>query len=203
MRPDIRYNNIIDSDEARLAQAAADKAPNLPAAQIDADKFYITQNYTKYTRDDHDVWHDLFHRRWTVLEQQVSRQFIDGMKILRLSGDRIPLLDDLTLDRDITVAGGKVLAKGTRLDGINKFLQAQSNWASYGVPGLPPRQGLLRLPRAARVPHHRAHPPARGDGLPPRARHLPRRLRPRPPAHAQGLRRLPPDLRQGRAALRR
>jgi hypothetical protein len=35
----IRYNNIIDSDEARLAQAAADEAPNLPSSLIDQTKF--------------------------------------------------------------------------------------------------------------------------------------------------------------------
>jgi phenylalanine-4-hydroxylase len=143
MRSDIRYNNIIDSDEARNAQAAADAAPGIPAAQIDADRFYITQNYAKYTREDHDVWRDLFDRRWTVLEQQVSRQFIEGMKILRLSRDRIPLLDDLVLDRDITVAGGTVVKQGTRLDGINKFLQAQSSWASYGVPGYLPAKAFF------------------------------------------------------------
>src|ERR1044071_9068340 len=106
MRQDIRYNNIIDSDEARVAQSAADNAPNLPAGQINADRFYITQRYDKYTQEDHDVWRELFDRRWTVLEQQVSRQFIEGMGILRLSRDRIPLLDDLTLSRDITTAGG-------------------------------------------------------------------------------------------------
>jgi phenylalanine-4-hydroxylase len=143
MRPDIRYNNIIDSDQARQAQAAADKAPEVPAAQIDADRFYITQQYTKYTQDDQDVWRDLFDRRWTVLEQQVSRQFIEGMRILRLTRDRIPLLDDLTLDQDIKIAGGVVLKKGTRLDGINKFLNAQSNWASYGVPGYLPAKAFF------------------------------------------------------------
>ncbi len=37
---------------------------------------------------------DLFDRRWGVLEQQVSRQFNEGMKILRLTRDRLPLLDD-------------------------------------------------------------------------------------------------------------
>lgn len=143
MRPDIRYNNIIDSDEARLAQAAADKAPEMPADEIDADRFYIVQHYHKYTRDDHDVWRDLFDRRWTVLEKQVSRIFIEGMKILRLSRDRIPLLDDVTLDRDIEVAGGVVLKKGTKLDGINKFLKAQSDWASYGVPGYLPAKAFF------------------------------------------------------------
>lgn len=143
MRADIKYNNIIDSDEARAAQAAADNAPNLPASEIDADRFYITQAYEKYTREDHEVWRDLYDRRWTVLEGQVSRIFIDGMKILRLSRDRLPNLDDVVLSRDITVAGGTVLKKGTRLDGINKFLHAQSNWASYGVPGYLPAKAFF------------------------------------------------------------
>jgi len=143
MRQDIRYNNIIDGDEARAAQAAADAGATLPADQIDADRFYITQQYHLYTQENHEVWRDLYNRRWTVLEQQVSRQFIEGMKILRLTADRIPLLDDVTLDRDITIAGGVVLKKGTKLDGINKFLKAQSSWASYGVPGYLPAKSFF------------------------------------------------------------
>ena len=143
MRAEIRYNNIIDSDQARIAQAAADKAPELPADQIDADQFYITQQYEKYTRDDHEVWRDLFDRRWTVLEQQVSSQFIDGMKILRLSRDRLPLLDDVVLKSDITIAGGEVIRKGTKLEGINRFLGEVSDWASYGVPGYLPAKAFF------------------------------------------------------------
>lgn len=143
MRQDIKYNNIIDGEEARTAQAAADQAAHLPADQINADDFYITQAYDKYTRENHDVWRDLFDRRWTVLEKQVSRQFIEGMKILRLTRDRLPLLNDLTLSRDLEVAGGTILKKGTRLDGINRFLQAQSDWASYGVPGYLPAKSFF------------------------------------------------------------
>jgi phenylalanine-4-hydroxylase len=143
MRSDIRYNNIIDSEEARIAQAEADKAPSLPASQIDADRYYITQNYHQYTRNDHDVWRELFDKRWTVLEQQVSRTFIEGMKILRLTRDRLPLLDDLVLSRDIEIAGGAVVRKGTKLDGINKFLKEQSDWASYGVPGYLPAKAFF------------------------------------------------------------
>ncbi|MFM9994666.1 MAG: phenylalanine 4-monooxygenase [Phycisphaerales bacterium] len=143
MRADIRYNNIVDGEEARRAQAEADKAPDTPADLINADRFYITQNYTKYTREDHDVWRELFDRRWTVLEQQVSRQFIEGMKILRLTRDRMPLLDDVTLDSDIQVAGGAVLKKGTKLEGINRFLKAQSDWGSYGVPGYLPAKAFF------------------------------------------------------------
>lgn len=143
MRKDINYNNIIDSDEARAAQAAADAAPNMRCEDVDADKFYITQGYEKYTPENHDVWHELFTRRWSVLEKQVSRQFIEGMKVLRLSGDRIPLLDDLVLTKDITIANGVVKKKGEKLDGVNKFLQAQSKWASYGVPGYLPAKAFF------------------------------------------------------------
>ncbi len=143
MRADIRYNNIIANDEARLAQAAADNAPNLPAEQIHADAFYITQHYHLYTQDDHEVWRDLFDRRWQVLEGQVSRQFIEGLKILRLTRDRLPLLDDLTLDRDLTISGGITIPRGSKLDGINKFLGQVSNWASYGVPGYLPAKAFF------------------------------------------------------------
>lgn len=143
MRSDIRYNNIIDSSEAREAQAAADHAPSLPADQIDADRFYITQQYHKYTPENHDVWRDLFDRRWAVLEKQVSRTFIDGLNVIRLSRDRLPLLDDLVLDRDITVAGGKILPKGAKLDGINRYLKSFSDWSSYGVPGYLPAKAFF------------------------------------------------------------
>jgi phenylalanine-4-hydroxylase len=143
MRADIKYNNIIDGEEARQAQACADQAPMMDADEINADKFYITQHYHKYTRENHDVWRDLYDRRWTVLETQVSRIFIDGMKILRLTRDRIPLLDDVVLDRDIEIAGGVKVAKGTKLDGINQFLKAQSQWSSYGVPGYLPNKAFF------------------------------------------------------------
>ncbi len=143
MNAEIRYNNIIDSEEARIAQAAADHAPELPASQINADQFYITQNYERYTPEDHDVWRDLFDRRWSVLEEQVSSQFIEGMKIIKLTRDRMPLLDDHTLTEDITIAGGVVLKKGTQLDGVNRFLKARSQWSSYGVPGYLPAKSFF------------------------------------------------------------
>jgi phenylalanine-4-hydroxylase len=143
MRHEIRYNNIIDSDEARQAQAAADKAPDLPAGQIDAELFYITQRYEKYTRDDHEVWRELFSRRWNVLEEQVSTTFIDGMKVLRLSPDRLPLLCDTVLSADCEITDGKVLKKGTKLEGINRYLGEVSDWASYGVPGYLPAKSFF------------------------------------------------------------
>ncbi len=143
MRQDIKYNNIIDNEEARHAQLRADAAPGLPAAQIDANGFYITQHYHKYTRENHEVWSELFNRRWGVLEEQVSQTFIQGLKVLRLSGDRIPLLCDTQLQHDCEVTGGKILKKGTKLEGINRYLGEVSDWASYGVPGYLPAKAFF------------------------------------------------------------
>ncbi|MCC6322099.1 MAG: phenylalanine 4-monooxygenase [Phycisphaerales bacterium] len=135
MSQPINYNNIISSDEAVRAQAAADATNGMLSDEIDVSKFYITQRYHLYTRENHEVWRDLFDRRWAMLEAQVSRTFIEGLKILRLSRDRLPLLCDSTLEADCTIADGTELKKGTKLVGINRYLTEVSNWSSYGVPG--------------------------------------------------------------------
>lgn len=152
MQPSINYNNVIDSDEARTAQAAADAAPSMPAEKIDQNKFYITQQYHKYTRDDHEVWRDMYDRRWAVLEQQVSRTFLDGIAVLKMSRDRIPLLCDQVLQADCTIAGGTVLKKGTEIQGINRFLRQVSDWASYGVPGYLPAKAFFACLAARQFP---------------------------------------------------
>jgi phenylalanine-4-hydroxylase len=152
MRPDIRYNNIIDSDEARFAQAAADAAPALPSDQIDPRKFYIKQRYELYTEDDHSVWRDLYDRRWSVLEQQVSRTFIDGLEAIKLVRDRIPLLFDTVLEKDTTIAGGQKLRKGTALKGINGYLKQLTGWSSYGVPGYLPQKSFFACLAARQFP---------------------------------------------------
>jgi phenylalanine-4-hydroxylase len=152
MRPDIRYNNIIDSEEARTAQAAADAAPALPSERIDPRTFYIKQRYELYTEDDHAVWRDLYDRRWGVLEQQVSRTFINGLEAIRLVRDRIPLLFDTTLQKDISIAGAQRLKAGTALKGINGYLKQLTGWSSYGVPGYLPQKSFFACLAARQFP---------------------------------------------------
>ena len=152
MRNDILYNNIIDADEARTAQAAAEHAATLPADQIDPREFYITQHYHLYTQENHAVWRDMFDRRWAMLEEQVSHTFIDGLKILRLSPDKLPLLNDTVLAADCTIADGTVLRKGTKLEGINRYLGEVSDWASYGVPGYLPAKSFFACLAARQFP---------------------------------------------------
>ncbi|MEK6702660.1 MAG: phenylalanine 4-monooxygenase [Planctomycetota bacterium] len=143
MRSDIQYNNIIDSDEARIAQAAADAAPDLHADLIDPTKFYITQAYTKYTQENHKVWQEMYQRRWSVLERQVSRTFINGLEAIRLTDSRIPLLFDTTLDQAITLADGTIAPRGTPFKGINGYLRQLTGWSSFGVPGYLPAKAFF------------------------------------------------------------
>ncbi|HYE03543.1 MAG TPA: hypothetical protein VD963_09955, partial [Phycisphaerales bacterium] len=152
MRADISYNNIIDSEEARLAQAAADRAPELPAQEIDTTTFYITQRYELYTRENHEVWRELYDRRWRVLEQQVSRTFIDGLRAINLVRERIPLLFDTVAPRELTIAGGATVPAGTRLKGINGYLKQLTGWSSYGVPGYLPAKSFFACLAARQFP---------------------------------------------------
>lgn len=142
MRSDIRYNNIIDSDDARAAQAAADAAPALAAGAIDPTRFYITQRYERYTVENHEVWRDLYDRRWEVLESQVSRTFIDGLRAINLTREHIPLLFDRVLAEPMELPG-RTLPAGTVLKGINGYLKQLTGWSSFGVPGYLPAKAFF------------------------------------------------------------
>lgn len=113
----IIYSPVIDSEEARRAQAAADRSAVLPPDQIDIDSMKITQRYDKYTPDDHKVWGEIFAKRMEQLSGYGSRVFLDGSRAINLRPDRVPLLSD-----------------------VNARLKSLTGWSSHGVPGyLPPK----------------------------------------------------------------
>jgi phenylalanine-4-hydroxylase len=123
MQPASNHHQIIDSEEARIAQAAADAAGNLTAEQIDASKFYIKQRYERYSEENHAVWRELYDRRWTVLEEQASNVFLSGIRTLNMTRDRVPKLD----------------GEG----GINTFLKPLTGWQSRPVPGYLPQKAFF------------------------------------------------------------
>ncbi|MCW5755768.1 MAG: phenylalanine 4-monooxygenase [Phycisphaeraceae bacterium] len=120
MRGDIEYSKVIDSDEARLAQAAADKAPYQPSADIDTDKFYITQRMDLYTPENHEVWRTLFTERMKTLDHQASKVFLDGMRAIGLPADAVPAVAN-----------------------INNNLARLTGWASRPVPGYLPAKAFF------------------------------------------------------------
>ncbi|PIE17871.1 MAG: phenylalanine 4-monooxygenase [Proteobacteria bacterium] len=113
----VLHQPIIDSEEARLAQAAADRYADHAAEHIDIDAMKITQRWERYTDDNHEVWGTLFEKRMVQLQRDGSRVFLTGAEAIRLNAQQVP-----------------------RLTEVNAQLAALTGWSSYGVPGyIPPR----------------------------------------------------------------
>ncbi|MBL4809921.1 MAG: phenylalanine 4-monooxygenase [Phycisphaerales bacterium] len=139
MRADITYNNIIDGDEFDRAQKAADESAGLPPEKIDTEGFYVTQHYDRYTEDNHNVWKTLWEKRWDVLEQQASNTYLAGLRAIRLTPDRVPLLFGEVDDP---------YEPGRKIKGINEYLKELTGWQSQPVPGyLPPKAFFSCLAR--------------------------------------------------------
>ncbi|GJM18548.1 MAG: phenylalanine 4-monooxygenase [Phycisphaeraceae bacterium] len=134
MRDDIAYNNIIDGNDFARAQAAADAAADLPADQIDTEGFYVPQLYDRYSDENHEVWGEMYEKRWAMLEEQASNTFIAGLKAIRVQPDRVPLLF------------GEVphpTKPEQTVKGINEYLRPLTGWQSRGVPGYLPAKAFF------------------------------------------------------------
>ncbi|HEX7940022.1 MAG TPA: phenylalanine 4-monooxygenase [Gemmatimonadaceae bacterium] len=75
----------------------------------------ISQNYARYTTEDHDVWRILFERRMSTLRDTGSHVFLEGMQRIGLSAQRVP---DLTE--------------------VNRLLGSSTGWNAVGVRGFIP-----------------------------------------------------------------
>ncbi len=106
---------VIDSDEARRALEAGNRAADLPPDQIDIDTMKIVQHYEKYRPEDHEVWGIIFRKRMEQLAGEGSEVFLSGSKAINLRPDRVP-----------------------RLSEVNARLKALTGWSSHGVPGYLP-----------------------------------------------------------------
>lgn len=120
MRADIRYNNVIDGEEFKRAQAAADRAAFLDADKIDPETFYCTQLYDRYSAADHEVWATLVSRRMETLERQASEVFLDGVRRLGLDKDHVP-----------------------KVSYVNSRLAELTGWQSRPVPGYLPAKAFF------------------------------------------------------------
>ena len=129
MRADINYSDIINSDEARRAQAAADAAPKQPSAEIDPYKFFITQDMSKYTQENHDVWRIMYTERMKSVDDQASDVFLSGLRAIGLTPDRVPQVSD-----------------------INRRLQDLTGWESHPVPGYLPAKAFFACLAQRRFP---------------------------------------------------
>lgn len=120
MRSDINYSNVIDSEECRIAQEAADRAPSLPSDRIDPSTYYVRQRWNMYTHENHEVWRTLVRRRLETLDEQASTVFLTGMRLLNLDKQQVPDLDH-----------------------VNRILKPLTGWQSRPVPGYLPAKAFF------------------------------------------------------------
>ncbi len=84
---------------------------------------YITQDYQKYTAEDHDVWKILYERRVPQLRDTASQTFLKGMDLIGLDSKHVPDLAD-----------------------VNRRLKPLTGWQAMPVPGyLPAKDFFLSL----------------------------------------------------------
>ena len=90
---------------------------------------FISQDVAAYTAENHDVWRLLYDRRMATLSDTGSSVFLDGMRRIGLSRDRVP---DLAR--------------------VNAALGARTGWAAVGVRGFIPAAQFFRCLSERRFP---------------------------------------------------
>jgi phenylalanine-4-hydroxylase len=73
----------------------------------------MTQDYSTYTQDDFEVWKILFNRQLKQLQPLASKAYLQGIKDVNFSGDKIPNYHE-----------------------VNELLIKLTGWQIYVVPGL-------------------------------------------------------------------
>jgi phenylalanine-4-hydroxylase len=77
----------------------------------------IPQEWDRYTAAEHAMWNDLFERQANMLADRVVPQFMEGLKVLRMSRPGIP-----------------------RFDELSEHLMKATGWQVVAVPGLVPEE---------------------------------------------------------------
>ena len=80
-----------------------------------ASDYTVTQDWDRYSDEDHDIWRTLYARQIQLIERYAAPEFVAGARSLQASPDRIPRIDD-----------------------TNRILAAATGWQIVAVPGLIP-----------------------------------------------------------------
>lgn len=98
-------------------------APTAAAVELRGDYANAREDYTveqepsAYTAEEHGVWRDLYRRQSRLVTRYAAPEFVDGLRRLRTSEDRIP-----------------------RFDETNDVLGDLTGWQLVAVPGLIPEE---------------------------------------------------------------
>jgi phenylalanine-4-hydroxylase len=81
---------------------------------------YITQDYSKYTPENHYVWSTLYERRLPALRETACSAFLDGLDHIGLDASHVPDLTD-----------------------VNARLKPMTGWQAMPVPGYIPAKDFF------------------------------------------------------------
>ena len=98
--------------ETTYAGAEAPARHRAPSSRAD---FTISQDWSAYSAEEHDIWRTLFHRQEAVLKGRACDEFLAGVRDLGVVADEIPDFRRL-----------------------NDVLGAATRWSIVAVPGLVP-----------------------------------------------------------------
>lgn len=90
-----------------------------------AELYLITQEYKKYTAEQHGVWSELVRKRLPQLEKYASREYLDGYHAIGLSDEHLPNLEDITA-----------------------LLKPRTSWSVVAVNGLIPINAFFEMLQA-------------------------------------------------------
>ena len=110
-----------DSQSTATGGAAVENGSGLPE--------FLTQDYSQYTQEDHDIWKLLYSRRMDALKETGSAIYLSGAKLIGLEPDKLPNLAE-----------------------VNTRLAARTGWAAVGVGGFMPPVMFFRCLAARRFP---------------------------------------------------
>lgn len=82
----------------------------------------ISQQYDKYTAEDHQVWRILFERQMNILPGAATDEYLEGIKRIQFTADRIPNFEE-----------------------VNGILRSITGWQLHVVPGLIPNKEFFEL----------------------------------------------------------
>jgi len=112
---------VKDSQSTATGGAAVENGSGLPE--------FLTQDYSQYTQEDHDIWKLLYSRRMDALKETGSAIYLSGAKLIGLEPDKLPNLAE-----------------------VNTRLAARTGWAAVGVGGFMPPVVFFRCLAARRFP---------------------------------------------------
>lgn len=105
---------------------------------------FISQDWARYTVEDHDVWKILYERRMKALETTASELFLKGAETIGLTPRAVPDLED-----------------------VNERLARRTGWRAVGVSGFIPASQFFRCLGTRQFPTTlRVRPRAQLDYLP-------------------------------------